>query len=154
MDLLSQRITTIRNGQKASRRVVVCRLIGPKGASTFKSGHFKLLTSSLEVLRREGYVRAYTFSTIKESPKIKKEVVSRNALYLAIYLKYDTFGDGVIRSISRPSTPARRVFRPSRSLWQPQTTAGVSVISTSRGIMTDIEARMLNLGGELLFGVT
>ena len=156
MDFLSKRINSISNGQKASRRQVVCCLSNSVETSVFHDGAFKLLNTSLSILQREGYIRSFNFSIIKRFVKRKKisySGVEVNSLYLTINLKYDSVGNSVIYTIFRASTPARRVFITSKSFWQPQTFSGIFVVSTSRGIITDIEARSLNLGGELLFGV-
>lgn len=104
MDLLSNRITVIRNGQKSSRRHVVCR-ISNKNIVTFEGQTIlKHVTSCLDLLCREGYIRAYSFSEEKTS-----------GLNLKIYLKYDSNGKSVIRSIFRVSTPGRRSIVSARS---------------------------------------
>lgn len=104
MDLLSNRITVIRNGQKASRRHVVCR-ISNKNIMTFEGqAILKHLTACLDLLCREGYIRTYSFSEGKTS-----------ILNLIIFLKYDANGKSVIRSIFRVSTPGRRSTVSARS---------------------------------------
>jgi len=79
---------------------------------------------------------------------------SKERVYLNIFLKYDSVGKSVINSVYLVSTPGRRVYVSSNSLWQPQSTSGFFVLSTTSGILTDIEARRYNVGGEVLFGVT
>ncbi len=156
MDFLSKRINSISNGQKASRRKVVCCLSNSVETSIFHEGAFKPLIASLTILQREGYIRSFNFSINKQFRKnanISYSGVEVHSLYLTIYLKYDSVGNSVIHSIFQASTPARRVFINAKSFWQPQTFSGIFIISTSQGILTDIEARARNLGGELLFGV-
>ncbi len=116
MDFLSKRINSIANGQKASRRQVVCCLSNSVETSIFNDGSFKLLTSSLSLLQREGYIRGFNFSIVKRFEKKNSSFVAEvSSLYLTIYLKYDSVGNGVIRSIARASIPARRVFITSKS---------------------------------------
>ncbi len=156
MDYISQRITSISNGQKASQRKVVFQLSGSVGRPAIHVGGFKLLASSLELLRREGYIRAFNFSMVKRRNQNKVGYAFRSdvcAVYLTIYLKYDAIGNSAIRSIFRTSTSGRRVSISARSFWQPQASSGIFVLSTSQGLRTDVEARRRNLGGELFFGV-
>ncbi len=118
MDFISQRITSISNGQKASQRKVVFRLSGSAGRPAIHEGGFKLLVSSLDLLRREGYIRAFKFSMVKRhnhnkiSGTFGAEVC---AVYLTIYLKYDAIGNSVIRAIFRTSTSGRRAIISARS---------------------------------------
>ncbi len=120
MNFLSKRIISIRNGQKASRRQVVCCISKSVGASVVREGGFNLLVSSLELLRREGYIRAFKFTTVKQPVNSKLGAHSETktetrSLYLTVYLKYDSIGNGAIRSIFLAATPARRVYLSARS---------------------------------------
>ncbi len=118
MNFLSKRIISIRNGQKASRRQVVCRLSNSVGASVVREGGFNMLVSSLELLRREGYIRAFKFTTVKQAVNSKQsgsEKTEKNSLYLTIYLKYDSIGNSAIRSIFLAATPSRRIYISARS---------------------------------------
>ena len=69
---------------------------------------------------------------------------------LRIYLKYMGDDTCVISGVKRVSTPGRRVYVPKARIPRVQGGLGVSVVSTSRGLMTDREAREAGLGGELL----
>lgn len=108
MDLISKRIISIRNGQKASRREVVCFLSKSVGTAVNLGGGYSLLISALELLRREGYIRAFKFTTGKSKSQV-------SGYYLTIYLKYDSMGNAAIRSIFPVTTPARRVYVSARS---------------------------------------
>ena len=111
MDLLSHRITSIRNGQKTSRRHVVCRIANRVGIS--REVGFNVLVSSLKLLRREGFIRGFSFSDING----KQGALSKDSgLYIVVYLKYDAHGNSAIRSIFRTSKPGRRVYISARSL--------------------------------------
>jgi ribosomal protein S8 len=119
MDFLSKRINYIRNGQKASRRqVVICLSNSATVVSTREHG-FKLLVSALEILRREGYIRAFKFSIVKQFVKSKnkksQQNTEKNSLKLIIYLKYDSVGTSAIRSIFRAGTSARGASIQARS---------------------------------------
>lgn len=124
-DPLGDMLTRIRNGQQARLSVV-------------KSPASKLRLNVLDVLRREGYIRGYT--TADRQPGIQE---------LAIELKYYE-GEPVIRHISRVSKPGRRVYSKIADLKTFRGGLGISILSTPRGVMSDHEARTMNVGGEVL----
>lgn len=94
----STMITSIRNGEQVSRRSIVCPV--PKGAQ------FKKLVAALTLLRKEGYIRAFTFNSYSTS----KEKTAECQKQLIIYLKYDSVGKSALRSAFSVSTPGRRVY--------------------------------------------
>ena len=69
---------------------------------------------------------------------------------LRVYLKYTASEQCVISGLKRVSTPGRRVYVPKTRIPRVQGGLGVSVVSTSRGLLTDREARDAGLGGELV----
>jgi small subunit ribosomal protein S8 len=69
---------------------------------------------------------------------------------LRLELKYGPNGERVIRHIKRVSKPGRRVYRHAAGLRPVLNGLGISIISTSRGVVSDREARQRNLGGEVL----
>lgn len=91
-----------------------------------------------DVLKREGYI--WDFAEIEAEP----------ARQLRIELKYGPNGEQVIQSIQRVSKPGRRVFSKSRDLRPVLNGLGISIISTSKGVVSDREARQQNIGGEIL----
>jgi small subunit ribosomal protein S8 len=91
-----------------------------------------------EVLKREGYIWDW------------EEMESRPASQLRLHLKYGPNGERVIRRIRRVSKPGRRVYSGAASLKPILGGLGISVISTSRGVISDREARQRKLGGEIL----
>jgi len=93
-----------------------------------------------EVLKREGYI--WDWQEAEEDGAPSKQ--------LAIQLKYGPNGERVIRHIRRVSTPGRRVYSPAARLRPVLNGLGISIISTSRGVISDREARQRNLGGEVL----
>ena len=91
-----------------------------------------------DVLKREGYI--WDWSEREEQPV--------NSLRLE--LKYGPNGARVIRHIKRVSKPGRRVYSRARDLKPILQGLGITVLSTSRGVVSDREARQKNIGGEVL----
>jgi len=91
-----------------------------------------------EVLKREGYIWDW------------EEVESTPVKQIRILLKYGPNGERVIQNIKRVSKPGRRVYSGAAKLRPVLGGLGISVISTSRGVISDREARQRRLGGEVL----
>jgi len=91
-----------------------------------------------EVLKREGYIWDW------------EEMESRPANLLRVHLKYGPNGERVIQRIRRISKPGRRVYSGAAGLKPVLGGLGISIISTSRGVISDREARQRKLGGEVL----
>ena len=91
-----------------------------------------------KILKQEGYIR--TFKVIEEGPQGT----------IRIYLKYADDGEPVIHGLRRISKPGRRVYRGVGDLPKVRNGLGVAVISTNRGVVTDEQARGLQVGGEVL----
>ena len=72
---------------------------------------------------------------------------------LRVYLKYGPDGERVIRHVERVSKPGCRIYRSYRDLPPVLDGLGISIISTSRGVMSDRQARAQRLGGEVLCNV-
>ncbi len=90
-----------------------------------------------DVLKNEGYITDYkTFSELNKSK-------------LEISLKYH-YGNPVISSIQRVSKPGRRIFSSAESLPIINNGLGIAIVSTSKGVMTDIDARKQKIGGEII----
>jgi small subunit ribosomal protein S8 len=92
-----------------------------------------------KVLKKAGYISGYD---VKEN--------SRKQDVLRIYLKYTDARRAVISKIERVSKPGRRVYVRGDKIRKILDGYGVAIVSTSRGVMTDKEARALNVGGEVL----
>tara|TARA_B100001123_G_scaffold423946_1_gene534722 strand:- start:634 stop:1029 length:396 start_codon:yes stop_codon:yes gene_type:complete len=90
-----------------------------------------------EILKSEGYI--VNFKILNEGHKIN----------LQINLKYNS-GSPVINSIERVSKPGRRVFSSAESLPKINNGLGIAIVSTPKGVMTDIDARKHNIGGEII----
>jgi small subunit ribosomal protein S8 len=118
-------LTRIRNAQM-------------RGKSTTHSPSSKLRKWVLDVLADEGYIRGYEETTdAKGHPALQ------------ISLKYYE-GSPVIRELKRVSKPGRRVYMGKEDIPQVRQGLGVSIVSTSKGVMSDAKARSANVGGEVL----
>ena len=101
----------------------------------------KLRERLLEVLQQEGYIRGFSVAQ-HEGGKAEIE----------IDLKYFD-GEPVIRKIQRVSKPGRRVYASVETLPVVYRGLGIAIVSTSKGVMSDTEARAQNVGGEVLCSV-
>jgi len=101
----------------------------------------KLKTELARVLKDEGYIKNYKF------------IQDGNQGILRIYLKYGQGQKATIYKIERVSKPSRRVYTKSKDLKPVYNGMGISILSTSRGIMTDKRARQANVGGEILCNI-
>jgi len=95
-----------------------------------------------KVLKKSGYISGYD---------VKKNSAGHEVL--RVYLRYPDMKKTVIRDIQRISKPGRRVYVGSENIPKVLNGYGIAIISTSRGVVTDKEARTLNVGGELLCSV-
>ena len=98
----------------------------------------KLKRGMADVLKREGYIWNWT--------EVEKKPVSQ----LRIELKYGPNGERLIQHIRRVSKPGRRIYSGSADLRPVLNGLGISIVSTSRGVLSDREARQKKLGGEVL----
>jgi len=124
-DPIADMLTRIRNAVRIERSHVEVP------ASKVKQG-------LADVLKREGYI--WDWEVLDTQP----------VQHLRLDLKYGPNGERVIRHIRRISKPGRRVYSPARALRPILQGTGISVVSTSRGVVSDREARQRNLGGEVL----
>ena len=99
------------------------------------SSNFKMKIA--DVLKNEGYINGFNVDK------------NDNKQVLIIDLKYNS-GSPVISVIERVSKPGRRVFSSAQSLPKINNGLGIAIISTPKGVMTDIDARKQKLGGEII----
>jgi small subunit ribosomal protein S8 len=123
-DPLGDLLARIRNAQMRNKSKVT-------------SPNSTLRVRVLEVLKNEGYIRAYT------------EVEREGRSEVEIELKYFD-GEPVIREIERISKPGRRVYTSVKNLPRINNGLGVAIVSTPKGVMADHDARDANVGGEIL----
>ncbi|MFV0360793.1 30S ribosomal protein S8 [Tropicimonas sp.] len=123
-DPLGDMLTRIRNAQM-------------RGKSTVRTPASKLRAWVLDVLADEGYIRGWEKVEDARHPEIE------------ISLKYFD-GTPVIRELKRVSKPGRRVYMSVGDIPSVRQGLGVSIVSTSKGVMSDAAARSANVGGEVL----
>jgi len=126
-DNISDMLTRIRNGQKAS--LIEIPLFWPTP---------KICLNILNILTREGYIRG-----------VKKQIFN-NKVYFFILLKYNSTQQPTIKKIVRISKPGKRLFCKSKNLWKVSNGIGCFILSTPQGLITDNFGRLHNLGGEIL----
>ena len=124
-DPIGDMIARIKNAQMRNHKVI-----------TLPSSKFKVKLA--DVLKNEGFIIDY-----------KIESKKTNTFDLLINLKYNQ-GSPVISTIERVSKPGRRIFSSAQSLPKINNGLGIAIISTSKGVMTDIDARKQKLGGEII----
>ena len=124
-DPVADLLTRIRNGQRAKK-------------SSINTPASKLRENVLDVLKREGYIRNYS------NENIRKGIVE-----IIIELKYYD-GEPVIKQINRVSSPGCRVYSKIKDLPRIYNGLGIAILSTPQGVMSDAEARVANVGGEVL----
>jgi len=98
----------------------------------------KLKEEVAKILAAEGYVDSYKVEDAKVGQK------------LTVTLRYSNDRDRVLQGIRRVSMPGHRVYKGAQDLERVRGGIGVSIVSTSEGLLTDREARRRNVGGEVL----
>ena len=124
-DPIADMLTRIRNANSAKHKTVDIP------AS-------KIKTSIAEILFKEGYIKAFEL------------INNENQGIIRITLKYDEKGTRVIDGIKRISKPGLRVYANKEELPKVLNGLGIAIISTSKGLKTDKEAREAGIGGEVL----
>ena len=98
----------------------------------------KMKTGIAEILFKEGYIKAF------------EEIKDESQGIIRVTLKYDEKGNRVIDGLKRISKPGLRVYASCEELPKVLNGLGIAIVSTSKGIKTDKEARQLGIGGEVL----
>ena len=124
-DPIGDMFSRIRNGQMRSLNSV-----------DIPSSNFR--KNILKILKNEGFIKDYYI-----------EKSQNNKTNLKINLKYYE-GDPVIKEITRISKPGRRVYSRANSIPKVMNGLGLAILSTPKGVMSDVEARKNNLGGEII----
>ena len=124
-DPIADMLTRIRNANSAKHKTV------DVPAS-------KIKTAIAEILFKEGYIKSFEL------------ISNENQGIIRITLKYDEKGARVIDGIKRISKPGLRVYANKEELPRVLNGLGIAIISTSKGLKTDKEARELGVGGEVL----
>lgn len=127
-DNLADMLTRIRNALMMQHKEV-------------RIPYSRLKESILKIFTQEGYIRGVEVS----GEKVKKT--------LTVSLKYGPDGKSVISTLQRVSRPSRRVFSGHEDLESFRKGLGVRVLTTSKGILSDFEARRQKIGGEILMEI-
>jgi small subunit ribosomal protein S8 len=127
-DPIGDLLTRLRNGAQRRHETIVV----PTS---------KLKRAVLEILRKEGYVDAIEDGLVDGHP------------VLNVQLRYVGEGEPMITGLARISKPGRRVYVGSKEITKVRNGIGLSILSTSKGVMTDQESRKHKLGGEILCSV-
>ncbi|MEC6997054.1 MAG: 30S ribosomal protein S8 [Pseudomonadota bacterium] len=123
-DPISDLLTRIRNGQQVKKASISCP------AS-------KIKLAILKVIKEEGFIRDYSLTEDTRGKIIE------------ISLKY-YHGEPVIKEIVRISKPGLRVYSSVKDMPVYKNNMGISIISTSKGVMTNFKAKEINIGGEVI----
>lgn len=124
-DPIADMLTRIRNANTSKHKTVDIPASNVKRAIA-------------EILFKEGYIKAF------------EEISNENQGIIRISIKYDEKGNRVIAGLKRISKPGLRVYANKDELPKVLNGLGTALISTSKGIMTDKEARLQGIGGEVL----
>ena len=127
-DPIADMLTRIRNAVRASHELV-------------NIPSSKLKINIAEVLKSEGYIKNFRI------------VSDGRHRFIRIFLKYDEDGVAVIGELKRVSKPSCRIYEKAEGIPKVLDGYGINVVSTSKGIMTDREARKMKVGGEILCSV-
>ncbi len=123
-DPIADMLTRIRNSQRANKMVV-----------KMPSSKFKLAVA--KILKKEGYIEE--FAQNKKGPKITLEITLKK-----LEKNY------AISGIEKVSKPGQRIYVSKKNVKRVLSGFGISIISTSKGVMTNIEARKNGIGGEII----
>ena len=123
-DPIGDMIARVKNAQNRSHKKV-----------ELPSSNFKMRIA--DILKNEGFIKDY---------KINKD---DNKSVLLLELKYHS-GNPVINTFERVSKPGRRIFSSADSLPKINNGLGIAIVSTPKGVMTDIDARKQRVGGEII----
>ena len=129
-DPIADMLTRIRNALRSRHETVNIR------AS-------KVCEGIARVLKTEGYINDYA----------KIEDTTKQGL-LRVYLKYGPRGEDIVNEIKRWSKPSRRMYRGVGALPRPMNGLGISIVTTSKGVLSDRECRQKNISGEVLCTVS
>ena len=125
-DTISDMLTRIRNGNLVGHKVV-------------KIDSTRMTYSLTKLLRAEGFISQY------------ETVIKDGRRYIFIYLKYSTNPiRPLIRGLKRVSKPGLRVYVSNNEIPNVLGGQGIAILSTSKGVITNIQAKQLGIGGELL----
>ena len=142
-DPIADMLTRIRNANEIERPLV-------------EMPATKLKVAVAEVLLKEGFILGYRTGAYGENAETGAKEFAESAdlgkphVVLQVFLKYGPDGEKVIRHIQRYSKPGRRVYQGYKDVRRVLDGLGIAILSTSRGVMSDRDAKRAKVGGEIL----
>lgn len=127
MDPIADMLVALKNAQAVKKETV-------------RVPFSKIKFQIAKILEKEGYIEK-----VEEKGRIKKN--------LLIFLKYDENKKPAISGVKRISKPGQRIYKTCREIKKVKGGYGLAIISTSKGLMTDKEAKRQRVGGEVLFEI-
>lgn len=125
-DVIADMFTKIRNALKEHH-------------DTVSIPHSNIKFTICQILKNSGFISKYE---VNDSSLTKKSIL--------ISLKYKKNGSSLISSIKKVSKPSKRVYVPKKDIPKVLNGFGLSILSTSKGVLSGKEARLKNVGGELI----
>lgn len=136
-DPVADMLTRIRNANRIER-------------SSVDMPATRLKKAIAQVLKDEGYILDYHAGQTVDGHFVEDDDFSKPKLVLRISLKYGPEGEKVLQHIERYSRPGLRIYRSYQDLKPVLDGLGITILSTSKGVMSDRQAKAQRLGGELL----
>ena len=142
-DPIADMLTRIRNGNSVERPAV-------------EMPATKMKVAVAKVLLEEGFVLGYrTGKYVANAESGAKEFqesanMGEPHMILQVFLKYGPDGERVIRKIDRYSRPGKRVYQGYKEVKRVLDGLGIAILSTSRGVMSDRQAKKAKVGGEII----
>ena len=124
-DLIADQLTVVRNAVRVGKKTVIVKRSGT-------------LEGVMEIIKKEGFIENYKVMEDNKQGQIK------------IYLKYLDDGKPVMENLKRISKPGLRQYVPAKKVKSVMGGVGIAILSTSKGLLTDREAREQGVGGELI----
>jgi len=124
-DLISDQLTVVRNAIMSRKKTVTIK-------------RSSMLEGIMDIIKKEGFIENYQVIEDTRQGKIK------------VYLKWTEDGTSVIENLKRISTPGLRKHVQAKDVKEVMGGVGISIISTSKGLLTDREAREQGVGGEVI----
>ena len=136
-DPVADMLTRIRNANSIER-----------GAADMKATNLK--ANIARVLKEEGFIADFQIGRLNSGTFTEGANTGEPGAVLRVFLKYGPEGERVIRHISRSSRPGRRYYQGAKELKKILDGLGIAVLSTSKGVMSNRQAKQAGVGGEVL----
>ena len=135
-DPITDMLTRIRNAQAVKKTTVLVP-------------YSEIKMEILKALLKHGYIQG--IEQVKKKTKNSQSGMDKK--FIEIQIKYDKDGQPKISEIKRISKPSKRVYLKSKEIWPFKKGLGIRILSTSKGVLADLEAKKLKMGGEVLLEI-